>query len=574
MLVGYVSDENYAAVVDAALEFQQNGRTVAVARSTASGRVCADVVPGEYRVTLARPGFGAKRVIAWIVDGAPISFRLLSDGLLGYAWPKWVRAGERSEFRVHSVEPYRLSLWRYGKTKELVRLLGWFDEHGPRAVMQITPEGDYTQTGVRWNSVGYGSSHHGQRVEAPAASGLYYFHAKAASGAFFSFPWIVAPAVPRAQVAVLACSITWNAYNNFGGRSNYINPSGLPPEPTVNARQELSRYQLGDSLKVWSPPDEAYPPLSFDRPEIGNHVPEDEVVTHPIEGRIASAQAPGEWRLLAWLERQGIPYDYYAEPQLHTGALDLDRYRVLVLPIHPEYWSRLMYERVKEWVHKRGGRLMYLGGNGLNCEVEFLDEHTLRFKTHLDSEAGSLGMQDPDRPGAYLESRFHRTVESEANLLGVVCSESGIMTAAPYRAVDASHWAFAGTGLRDGDLFGEASLHERVHGGASGHETDKMSRFSPPGTRLLAKGVNPDDGGSEMAYYETAAGGAVFSAGSITYCASLLVDPAVSRITRNVFGRFLEEPQRGTPGSRGGEPGARVRRRRVGKRPASAGPAG
>ena len=29
----------------------------------------------------------------------PYQFRLLSDGLLGYAWPKWVRSGEESEFR-------------------------------------------------------------------------------------------------------------------------------------------------------------------------------------------------------------------------------------------------------------------------------------------------------------------------------------------------------------------------------------------------------------------------------------------------------------------------------------------
>jgi len=539
MLIGYVSDEQYVAVADAVLEFERDGATVAVARSTPSGRVHADLPPGEYRVAIVRSGYGSKRATVG-VPGAPYDFRLLSDRLLGYAWPKWVRAGERSEFRVHAVEPYRLSLWRYGKTKEFVRVLGWFDEHGPRAVMQITPDGDYTQTGVRWNSVGYGSSHHGQRVEAPSRTGLYYFHAKGVSGAFFSFPWVVAPAAPTAPVAVLACSNTWNAYNNFGGRSNYTNADRLPTEPIVNARQDLSRYRA-DSLGVWGPPDEAYAPLSFDRPEIANFVPEDAIVTHPISGRMSGAQAPGEWRLLAWLEREGIAYDYYAEPQLHTGVLDLDRYRVLILPIHPEYWSRHMYERVRDWVRTRGGRLMYLGGNGLNCEVEFADESTLRFRTHLASVGGALGMRDPANPNVYFESRFHRTFESEANLLGVVTTDSGIMTAAPYRAIDASHWVFAGTGLRNGDLFGRASLHERVHGGASGHETDKMSPSSPPGTRLLAKGINPDHGGSEMVFYETPSGGAVFSVGSITYCSSLLVDPAISRITRNVLARFLGE---------------------------------
>jgi len=41
---------------------------------------------------------------------------------------------------------------------------------------------------------------------------------------------------------VLASNITWNAYNNFGGRSNYIHADHLPPTPTVNARSELPRY--------------------------------------------------------------------------------------------------------------------------------------------------------------------------------------------------------------------------------------------------------------------------------------------------------------------------------------------
>jgi len=172
--------------------------------------------------------------------------------------------------------------------------------------------------------------------------------------------------------------------------------------------------------------------------------------------------------------------------------------------------------------------------------VEFLSDDRLRFKTQLlPSSGGALGMPDPDHPDVYLESRMHRTLESEANLLGVVCTETGIMTAAPYRAVNADHWVFADTGLHDGDCFGHQSQHERVHGGASGHETDKRSPHSPPGTVLLAKGLNIDDGGAEMVYYETASRGAVFSVGSITYVASLLVDETVSQITRNVLQRFL-----------------------------------
>jgi hypothetical protein len=53
--------------------------------------------------------------------------------------------------------------------------------------------------------------------------------------------------------------------------------------------------------------------------------------------------------------------------------------------------------------------------------------------------------------------------------------------------------------------------------------------------------MNPEDGGAEMVIYETPSGGMVFSAGSITYAASLLVDEPLSRVTRNVLERFLSE---------------------------------
>jgi N,N-dimethylformamidase len=528
MLIGYVSDERYVALPDVLLEFTDARGGSREARSRASGSVHADLPAGEYRVTLQKPGFGGKRLRLKVPPDRPHHFRLLADGLLGYAWPKCVRSGEQSEFRVHAVEQYKLALWRYGWDAEPVRGLGWHDEHGPRATMQVSPDGDYTRTGVGFNSVGYTSPTHKQFVTAPQRSGLYYFHASTPSGAHFAFPWVVAPARPGAPLAVLACNITWNAYNNFGGRSNYINAEGLPAVPVVNSRLELGRY-VDAEHQTWGYP--AYAPLSFERPEPLNTIDPAERITDPIEGRMACAAAPAEWRLLGWLEREGFPYDLYAETQLHQGVLDLSAYRVLLLSVHPEYWTRRMYERVKKWVFEEGGRLVYLAGNGLNCEVDLLPDDTMLVHN------GTVKSLWPSGIGA--ESRFALRVESEANLLGVVFDPAGAMTGAPYRVVDSSHWAFAGTGLKDGDLFGENSLHMRCPGGASGHETDKVSPSSPGNVRLLAKGTNPDNGGAEMVHFETPAGGAVFSAGSICYASSLPVDDKLSRVTANVLRRFL-----------------------------------
>jgi N,N-dimethylformamidase len=58
--------------------------------------------------------------------------------------------------------------------------------------------------------------------------------------------------------------------------------------------------------------------------------------------------------------------------------------------------------------------------------------------------------------------------------------------------------------------------------------------------QLLAKGLNPDDGGAEMVLFDTPSGGVVFSAGSICWPSSLPVDENVSKITANVLRRFLQ----------------------------------
>lgn len=532
MLIAYVSDENFVALSDVAVELV--GANVSLAtRSRASGAVHADVPPGHYTVFLSCPGYGSKHGEIDVTPSRPAQLRLLRDTLLGYAWPKWARAGSEVEVRVHSRAEYRVELWRYGWEKRLVCSLG-HGAHPPDATRLIVPDGDYTQTGVGWKDP--------MRTTAPDESGLYFFHVHTASGETAAFPLVVAPAVPTAPIAVLTSSLTWNAYNNFGGRSNYIHPVALPATPPVNRRQDLARYHHTAASQKYEWLGDDYAPLSFDRPEPLNVVPLDARITDPIEGREPNHLAAAEWRLLGWLEREGFAADVYSDVQLHTGALDLDAYRVLVLSTHPEYWTRPMYDRVLAWV-ERGGRLLYLGGNGVECEVELPDERTMIVRNG-DSRTFE---SDPEAMGSRLFCVSH---VREERLLGVRSSSDGLFTAAPYRVIDAAHWVFEGTGLSNGDLFGKRCLHTRCPGGASGHEMDTITKSSPPGTTLLAKGANAGlvplvgggvagiDSGAEMVHYRTANGGEVFSVGSINYPCALPVDDAVSRITSNVLRRF------------------------------------
>ena len=513
MLIGFISDENYVAISNVDVEIE-NGVTHVSVRSTASGAIRADISEGRYQVVLSKTGFTAKRVEVSISETNPIQFRLLSDQMYGFMWPNWIRSGKSSEFCVHSRKQFRLELWRYGWEKEFIRSFGWCDEHGPTAMAQILPDVDFTRTGVGWNRVGYTLEYQKHAVTAPDRSGLYYLHAKTLDGEFLAFPWIVSPTKPQSKVAVLANTITQNAYNNFGGRSNYFNQDGLPQTPIVNARQDVGRYT---QTEIW-PFVETGAPLSFQRPAPANAIPEDDRITDPIQGRTQSAFMPGEWRLLGWLEREGFDFDLYSETELHFDRLPLDDYEVLILNAHPEYWSKEMYQQVKRWVFERGGKLMYLGGCGLYAEVEFQDESTMLCRR---------------------EGEFSQRGEPAAKLLGIGYTHAGFQSGAPYEVFDPSHWVFHDTGLKKGDVFGVMSLHERCPGGASAHELDKIGPDSPVNLIQLAKGTNPDGHGADLTMFETPSGGAVFSAGSLCWTLSLPVDDGVSAVTRNVLKTFL-----------------------------------
>ena len=275
-------------------------------------------------MVLAKDGYGSKRVALDLPVAEPHQFRLLADGLLGYAWPKWVRGGEQSEFRVHSDEAYKLELWRYGLAEgarphaRLVRRARPAGHDADHARRRLHADRRRVEQARLRQPASQAVRHR------PGASGLYYFHAESEAGRFFSFPWIVAPRQPRAQIAVLASNITWNAYNSFGGRSNYIHPDSCRRRPTVNARLELKRYTDPRARQLRH---DDYAPLSFDRPEPINHIPEDVQATDPIDGPGRLPPRAGRMAAAGWLEREGFAYDFYAETQLHFGQLDLDAYR-------------------------------------------------------------------------------------------------------------------------------------------------------------------------------------------------------------------------------------------------------
>ena len=119
----------------------------------------------------------------------------------------------------------------------------------------------------------------------------------------------------------------------------------------------------------------------------------------------------------------------------------------------------------------------------------------------------------------------------------------------PYVVINEEHWLYEKTNLKNGDLFGK-SLNRKY---ASGHETDKTTSNSPQNIEIIARGLNqealyelgkPDadrNGGANMIFYQHPSGGYIFSSGSITSSASMLIDTSMSIIISNFIEKTLEE---------------------------------
>ncbi len=323
-------------------------------------------------------------------------------------------------------------------------------------------------------------------------SGLYAARLADPDGASFDITFIVRNAgqPARGALAVLASTNTWQAYNDWGGASLY-------------------RCDVEDGLER---------PFVF---IVHSQRPNPGASPQGAVGHLANA----ERHVLGWLERNNIPYDLFADNDLHERPGLLASYPAVLINTHSEYWSAPMYQALESFQAK-GGNLIYLSGNGLYWKSVIGKE---RMEVRFDHSRHTLSS---DTGGRWRD--FGRP---EWRALGVSFTRAGYRAhSRPYKVISPGHWIFAHTGVAAGDLVGAGGLNR---GGASGWELDKIDRAGrPPGLVHLAKGTNPWRAGADMVYFRHAGGGAVFSVGSITFGGSLAVDPVLSRMLLNVIVRF------------------------------------
>ncbi len=269
--------------------------------------------------------------------------------------------------------------------------------------------------------------------------------------------------------------------------------------------------------------------------------------------------------LVDWLDRKGFAHDIATDEDLDAAGIALlEPYRVVVLGSHPEYFSRTMRDALEEFVG-RGGRLMNLGGNGCwwVTSRDPVRPHVVEIRKEDPWGISGMGVG----PG----EAYHSTTgemggawptvgKAPGMLFGSGYTSQGFAGAQGYHRQPDSFdpgVAFIFEGVGEDEVIGDFGL---AYGGAAGDEFDCVGGASPPDTLQLASSSNHDkyclnfsmpyapkaeqDASvrSDLSYYETLGGGAVFASGSMCWCTSLPhndYDNNVSRITENVLRKFV-----------------------------------
>jgi hypothetical protein len=278
-------------------------------------------------------------------------------------------------------------------------------------------------------------------------------------------PFVVRADGAPADILYQVPITTWQAYNAWGGKSLYD-------------------YQ--------SPGGRAYK-VSFDRPY------------HEWGG--AGLFFEGDYNAIRWLERQGYNVTYVTSLDVHTTPAIFQNRKVFVSFFHDEYWSKPMRDHLTA-ARDAGVHLAFFDSNNVYWQVRFEPSASgvpnrvmVCYKdAALDPGQGAL---------TTVQWRDPPVNQPENALLGSMFeSMFDYGTSFPWVATNASHWIYAGTGLRDGDQIP----------GLVGYEYDKVwnNGRSPAGLVALSASPVTDYQGitaiQQATYYRAPSGAMVFNA--------------------------------------------------------------
>ncbi len=426
----------------------------------------------------------------------------------GYASATSVAPGGSIQIFVNTADPsYTIDVYR----------MGWYGGAGARAVLtgvtqpgirQVIPTPDPV-TGLvecAWIAP-YVLSIPDQWV-----TGIYLVKLSAPVSNRQSYVIFVVRDDSRTSELVFQSSVnTYEAYNDWGGKSLYYGADGVP------------------AVKV-----------SFNRPygrstvaAAAFGVGAGDFLTTRVP---TSVGPPGGWEynMVRWLERGGYDVSYTTDVDTHERGQAVLGRKGLIVAGHDEYWSAAMRAAVTS-ARDSGVNLAFIGADDCDWQIRYepaadgtADRTIVCYKSTADPVTGALQTIEWRNLGM-----------PQNSLVGVMYWTDNVQGS--LRVQNTTHWIYAGAGLQDGNTIP----------GLIGYEVDAyVARDAPPGLVVLAHSLTSRGAYTDMTIYTAASGATVFAAGTLQWPWGLDDDymvpsvrpsfhsAALEQMMRNLLGRF------------------------------------
>lgn len=462
-------------------------------------------IQGSNPGAFAMPVAAMSEVIAWtifllgaLVPIAAVQFlqlyvlrrwraRVRLPDPVAYVDDPSVRCDAELVLRIHSSEPVRIRFLRCGGAE-------FSAVHVVETAASLQPRIMHRWFGFDWTA----SMMLGSNTLVPGFYRVDVEH-RDDSTRRWCMPLLVTHDTPQ-PIVVVAPTNTWNAYNYFGGLSNYRDEATPQPLRSIRAVARLFNIRIRIANRHWA----LATPLPERRPNARTH----RDLVDDTSGPVPSIRA--EAALIRFLERERVPYMLMSDREF-AYEISYSCTRAVIFNTHSEYWSNEMIGRLTE-VIDRGCSVMFLSGNNIYRKVQFLE--------------AAISVIDLTIP------------EGEVvPLIGTYSDAYGWHTYDAYRVADPQHWCFEGLSVADGSEFGHGTAQRP---GASGGETDKIWSGSK-GFRVVAVGKN-SEGPAFMVCRDMPGGAFVFNVSSTSFTACLDDDPFIRKLVRNLIRRVIRVP--------------------------------
>lgn len=365
------------------------------------------------------------------------------------------RRGDAVPIRVHATgKEFDLEIIRDGARPRSV-----YQASGLPGVRQATPDDAY-RVGCDWSAAVTIT------LDADWESGFYLVVVRMTHDGrtmeregFF----IVRPELPDdVDFVLIHTTSTLLAYNDWGGGNHY---RGLPdgrqndvPSPIVSSRRPIARGMLRKpedaprNIHTYMPP-----PGWIPRHPAYEWAWHTGYSRHHADAGWATYERP----FTVWAERSGYRVGHITQTDLQLDPAALSGVDCAVIVGHDEYWSWEMRDAVDAFVDG-GGSLARFGGNYI-WQVRLNKDGTQQ-TCYKDPFADPVLETDPSRVTTMWDwDRIGRPGAQTVGLSGVQGSYIRYGTAVPrasggFTVYRPEHWAFDGTGLFYGDVFGAAPI--------------------------------------------------------------------------------------------------------------------